>query len=99
MADLLRDSWPVISFVLYIVLALVAGLGLRWIAGLISGVKSDIKIAVLELKSEFGEKYATTGDLEKVESDLRRDINVAGRVEAVHADVKKLLIRRHEVTS
>jgi len=88
------DLWPVASFFLNILLLLIGGLAIRWVAGIVKGVEQQITIAVQRVELKLAEEYVTAGELAAAKVDLQREINLGGRLEAglanVRMDIKRL---------
>jgi hypothetical protein len=66
-----NDIWPVLSFVLQIVLGLIAWAFARYIAGLVKDLTQQIRIAILELETRISDKYATKDDVRRVEEQVK----------------------------
>ncbi len=90
----LQSVWPLLSFAANVLVLLIGGLAMRWIAGLVKGIEDRIEIAVLRLKNELRDQFATAEQLQKLEEDLRRELDVVGRVEGGFAHMQKLLIKQ-----
>jgi hypothetical protein len=94
MPKFITDTWPVLSFGINAVLAIVGFLAIRWLGGIVKSFEQSLRIAILELKEELRQTYATADDLDEARQDLRREIDMAGRLDEGFASVAKLIVRR-----
>jgi hypothetical protein len=78
----IRDVWPVVSFIANLLFIIIGALGLRWIAGIVEALKQEITIAILRVEKMLAEEYVKRSDLDKLAADLRREINLVGRIDS-----------------
>jgi hypothetical protein len=82
------ELWPVFSFVGNLIIGLVCWLATRWLA-------NTIKVAILELKEELRDTYATREQVVKVEADLRREIGLAEKMDEGFSALARLYIKHN----
>lgn len=86
----LNDVLPIISLIFEGVLALLAFFGARWLAAMVVNIKLQIDNAILGLENRLNDKYATKDEVD----ELRKDVNLAGRIDTGFAHLKAILHAR-----
>jgi hypothetical protein len=77
-----QNFWPIVSTVTSLATVIIGGLLARYIGGLLQNIKSDIRIAILELENRLFEKYATKDYVDQ-------QVRLADRIDEGFAGINK----------